>query len=226
MRWRRPASASPTCGSARASSSPRCAVIVGAEKLQDAIAKSFEEAFGLPLLEGYGCTEMAPVVAVSIEDAGDEGTRQIGRKPGTVGHPLPGVSAKILDLETRELLPYNKEGLLLVKGPNCMAGYLGQPEKTEEVMQDGWYVTGDIACIDEDGFIRITDRLARFSKIGGEMIPHMRIEWAVREFLGDYAAPSPPSPMNRRRATGAVPQSGPRRGRGMDQLSRLDLPKL
>jgi acyl-[acyl-carrier-protein]-phospholipid O-acyltransferase/long-chain-fatty-acid--[acyl-carrier-protein] ligase len=203
-------------------------VIVGAEKLQDAIAKSFEEAFGLSLLEGYGCTEMSPVVAVNIEDAKEEGRLQIGRKPGTVGHPLPGVSAKILDLETRELLPYNKEGLLLVKGPNCMAGYLGQPEKTEEVMEDGWYVTGDIACIDEDGFIRITDRLARFSKIGGEMVPHMRIEEAVRVFLGEYAC-----------AVTAVPdeQKGERlvlfhTNRALaaaevwEQLSRLDLPKL
>ena len=89
-----------------------------------------------------------------------------------------------------------KKGLLLVKGPNVMLGYLDQPELTAEVMRDGWYVTGDIATIDEDGFIRITDRLSRFSKIGGEMVPHMKIEEAINEILGSPAPSSPRSPMN------------------------------
>jgi len=66
-----------------------------------------------------------------------------------------------------------------------MLGYLGQPEKTREVIRDGWYVTGDIAKIDEDGFIYLTDRLSRFSKIGGEMVPHLRIEEAIQQILGD-----------------------------------------
>ena len=73
---------------------------------------------------------------------------------------------------------FGQEGLLLVKGPNRMLGYLGEPEKTAEVLRDGWYVTGDIATIDEGGFVRITDRLSRFSKIAGEMVPHMKIEEA------------------------------------------------
>ncbi len=161
-------------------------VIVGAEKLQASVSSLFEQAFGLTLLEGYGCTEMSPVVAVNIHDVEDGGLRQIGRKPGTVGHPLPGVSAKVVDPDSGETLPCNQEGLLLVKGPNCMVGYLGEPEKTQEAMAAGWYVTGDIASIDEDGFIRITDRLARFSKIAGEMVPHMRIEEAVQTFLGEH----------------------------------------
>jgi acyl-[acyl-carrier-protein]-phospholipid O-acyltransferase/long-chain-fatty-acid--[acyl-carrier-protein] ligase len=160
-------------------------VIVGAERLQEGVARSFEEAFGVPLLEGYGCTEMSPVVAVNILDVENGSQRQAGRKPGTVGHPMPGVAAKVVDLNTGEPLPYNQEGLLLVKGPNRMLGYLGQPEKTQEVIQDGWYVTRDMACIDEDGFIRITDRLSKFSKIGGEMVPHLRIEEALQPFLED-----------------------------------------
>ncbi len=160
-------------------------VIVGAERLPEPIAKAFEEKFGLPMLEGYGCTEMAPVVAVNVCNAQDQTERQIGYKPGTVGHPIPGVAAKVVDLNTGEPLPYNQEGLLLLKGPNRMAGYLGQPEKTQEVIVDGWYVTGDIACIDEDGFIRITDRVSRFSKIGGEMVPHLRIEEALQPLLED-----------------------------------------
>jgi acyl-[acyl-carrier-protein]-phospholipid O-acyltransferase/long-chain-fatty-acid--[acyl-carrier-protein] ligase len=86
-------------------------------------------------------------------------------------------------LELGEALPANREGMLLVKGPNRMMGYLGQPEETSEVVRDGWYITGDIATVDEDGFVRITDRLARFSKIGGEMVPHIRVEEVATEAL-------------------------------------------
>src|SRR5579859_5094484 len=79
----------------------------------------------------------------------------------------------------------DKEGMLLVKGPSVMMGYLGQPEKTSQVLvQDGWYVTGDIARLDEDGFITITDRLSRFSKIAGEMVPHIQVEDALHKALG------------------------------------------
>jgi len=157
--------------------------IAGAEKLRPAIAQAFKEKYGLDLLEGYGCTEMAPVIAVNVPDIEHGTFRQIGFKPGTVGHPLPGVVAKIVDRETGLSLPYGQEGLLLVKGPNRMLGYLGQAEKTAEVLRDDWYVTGDIAVIDEDGFIRITDRLSRFSKIGGEMVPHLRVEEAINQIL-------------------------------------------
>ena len=89
-----------------------------------------------------------------------------------------------MDIETSAPLPRGKEGLLLVKGPNQMLGYLGQPEKTAEALRDGWYNTGDIAVMDDEGFIRITDRLARFSKIGGEMVPHLKVEEAVRDATG------------------------------------------
>jgi acyl-[acyl-carrier-protein]-phospholipid O-acyltransferase/long-chain-fatty-acid--[acyl-carrier-protein] ligase len=75
-------------------------------------------------------------------------------------------------------------GLLLVRGPNVMCGYLGQPAKTAEVLHDGWYVTGDIATLDQDGFLQITDRLSRFSKLGGEMVPHVKIEEKLHEAAG------------------------------------------
>jgi Acyl-CoA synthetases (AMP-forming)/AMP-acid ligases II len=84
-------------------------------------------------------------------------------------------------------LPSSSEGLLLVKGPNRMLGYLGAPERTAEVVLDGWYVTGDIAAIDDEGFVRITDRLSRFSKIGGEMVPHLKVEEAIYAIAGDHA---------------------------------------
>ncbi len=159
-------------------------VIVGAEKLPDSVAGAFKEKFGLDLLEGYGCTEMGPVVSVNVADFAHWGLRQTGHKPGTVGHPVPGVAAKVVDPDTGETLPQDAQGLLLVKGPGRMLGYLANPEKTAEALRDDWYVTGDIAAIDEDGFIRITDRLARFSKIGGEMVPHLKVEEAVSRVPG------------------------------------------
>ena len=151
--------------------------LVGAEKLRDAIAEAFEDKFGITLLEGYGCTEMAPVVAVNAP-GGARGSRR-----GTVGQPLPGVTAKVVDPESGEGPLVGREGLLLVNGPSRMQGYLGEPERTAEVLRDGWYATGDIACIDEAGFIRITDRLSRFSKIGGEMVPHMKIEEHIQGLM-------------------------------------------
>jgi acyl-[acyl-carrier-protein]-phospholipid O-acyltransferase/long-chain-fatty-acid--[acyl-carrier-protein] ligase len=162
--------------------------LVGAERLREPIAKAFREKFGLDLLEGYGCTEMAPIVAVNVPNVLDRGERQIGVKPGTVGHPLPGVAAMIVDPDTGEGPIFDREGLLLVKGPSLMAGYLGEPERTREAMRGDWYVTGDIALIDDSGFIRITDRLSRFSKIGGEMVPHMKVEESVNALLDEHFA--------------------------------------
>jgi acyl-[acyl-carrier-protein]-phospholipid O-acyltransferase / long-chain-fatty-acid--[acyl-carrier-protein] ligase len=156
-------------------------VVVGAEKLPERLAVAFEDRFGIRPLEGYGATECSPVVAVNTRDFRAPGFRQVGSKRGCIGHPLPGVSVRIVDPETRERLPVGTPGLLLVRGPNVMKGYLGKPEKTAEVLQDGWYVTGDIAAEDEDGFLIITDRLSRFSKIGGEMVPHIKVEEKLHE---------------------------------------------
>jgi len=110
--------------------------------------------------------------------------RQVGAKRSSIGHPLPGISVRIVNPETFEPLPLGEPGLLLVRGPNVMQGYLNRPEKTAEVLRDGWYNTGDIAAVDEDGFIRITDRLSRFSKIGGEMVPHIKVEDKLHELSG------------------------------------------
>ena len=156
-------------------------VVTGAEKLPERVATAFEDQFGIRPLEGYGATECSPVVAVNTRDFRAPGFRQVGAKRGRIGHPLPGISVRIVDPETREPLPTGTPGLLLVRGPNVMQGYLGKPEKTAEVLQDGWYVTGDIAAEDEDGFLAITDRLSRFSKIGGEMVPHIKIEERLHE---------------------------------------------
>jgi acyl-[acyl-carrier-protein]-phospholipid O-acyltransferase/long-chain-fatty-acid--[acyl-carrier-protein] ligase len=156
-------------------------VMVGAEKLPERLAQAFEDRFGIRPLEGYGCTECSPVVAVNTRDFRAPGFRQTGAKRGTIGHPLPGVSARVVDVETLQPQPIGQTGILLVAGPNIMQGYLGKEAKTAEVLRDGWYVTGDIARLDEDGFIEITDRLSRFSKIGGEMVPHIKIEEKLHE---------------------------------------------
>jgi acyl-[acyl-carrier-protein]-phospholipid O-acyltransferase/long-chain-fatty-acid--[acyl-carrier-protein] ligase len=159
-------------------------VLVGAEKLHERVAQAFEDRFGLRPLEAYGCTECSPAVAVNARDYRAAGFRQIGAKRGKIGHPLPGVSVRIVDPETMKPLGVKEAGLLLVRGPNVMKGYLGRPDKTAEVLHDGWYITGDVAAIDEDGFLAITDRLSRFSKIGGEMVPHLKIEEKLQEIAG------------------------------------------
>jgi acyl-[acyl-carrier-protein]-phospholipid O-acyltransferase / long-chain-fatty-acid--[acyl-carrier-protein] ligase len=156
-------------------------VVVGAEKLPERLAVAFEDRFGIRPLEGYGATECSPVVAVNTRDFRAPGFRQVGAKRGRIGHPLPGISVRIVDPDTFEPVPVGTPGLLLVRGPNVMKGYLGKPEKTAEVLRDGWYVTGDIAASDEDGFLAITDRMSRFSKIGGEMVPHIKVEEKLHE---------------------------------------------
>ncbi len=158
--------------------------MVGAEKLPDRLADKFEEKFGVRPMEAYGCTECSPAVTVNTRDFRAAGFRQVGGKRGFIGHPLPGVGVRIVDPETGGPLPVGQAGLMLVRGPNIMKGYLGQPEKTAEVLKDGWYSTGDIAAMDEDGFIRITDRLSRFSKIGGEMVPHIKVEEKLHDLAG------------------------------------------
>ena len=158
-------------------------VLTGAEKLSDRLLTAFEERFGIRPIEGYGVTECAPVIAVNCPDFRAAGFFQPASRRGTVGQPLPGVSLRIVDPDTHERLPVGTPGMLLVKGPNVMDGYLGREDLTAQSMRDGWYITGDIAKLDEDGFLTITDRLSRFSKIGGEMVPHGRVEEAFHEAI-------------------------------------------
>lgn len=172
-------------------------VITGAEKLRPDIAEKFTAKTGLPVIEGYGCTELSPVVCFNLSNSVLDVGAKIG-KPGSVGVPMPGVCVKIVDPETREELPENTEGLMLVKGPNVMKGYLDDPKSTTDVIIDGWYDTGDVAKMDIDGYLTITGRLGRFSKIGGEMVPHELIEFRIQEILGSderevavCAAPDP-----------------------------------
>ena len=158
--------------------------IVGAEKMRLELAEAFWEKFHLDLVQGYGCTETSPVVAV--ETAGRKMQSQMGCvERGSVGRPMPGTAVRIVHPETFKALGPGQEGMLLVKGPCVMAGYLDEPEKTRQaIWEDGWYITGDVAQLDEDGFITITDRLSRFSKIAGEMVSHVHLEEALHGALG------------------------------------------
>jgi acyl-[acyl-carrier-protein]-phospholipid O-acyltransferase/long-chain-fatty-acid--[acyl-carrier-protein] ligase len=162
-------------------------VIVGAEKMPDELRDAFREKYGFEPSEGYGTTELSPIAAVNIPSSrlGAESSGQTSTKHGTTGRVIPGSVAAVFDLDTNERLGTNREGMLKIKGPNVMRGYLNHPEKTAELIQDGWYTTGDLAVIDDEGFIKITGRQSRFSKIGGEMVPHVRIEQEIARIIED-----------------------------------------
>jgi acyl-[acyl-carrier-protein]-phospholipid O-acyltransferase/long-chain-fatty-acid--[acyl-carrier-protein] ligase len=160
-------------------------VVTGAEKLSSSLAKSFKDKFGIIPLEGYGTTECSPVVSLNVPDSTIGGFFNTGNKQGTIGRTLPGIVAKIVDPDTYEERGYDTEGLLFIKGANVMNGYLDNINATLQVLKDGWYNTGDIASIDQDGFITLCGRLSRFSKIGGEMVSHGAIEELLQERCGN-----------------------------------------
>jgi acyl-[acyl-carrier-protein]-phospholipid O-acyltransferase / long-chain-fatty-acid--[acyl-carrier-protein] ligase len=162
-------------------------VITGAEKLPLDLAKSFEERFGQRVFEGYGLTETSPVVSVNLPEptARKPGEQvQPSSRSGSVGKMAPGIAAEIREPETDRKLLLHDTGMLWLRGPNIFEGYLHDPERTAEVLRDGWFKTGDIGRFDEDGFLYIEGRLSRFSKIGGEMVPHEAIEQKIIAALG------------------------------------------
>ena len=157
-------------------------VIAGAEKTPEGFAEKWEKEADCVYLEGYGLTETSPVLCVNLP--GQKENTPL-RKIGTVGKLLPGLMARVVDPDSGAVLSPSQRGILHFRGPNVFEGYLGEPEKTDEVLQDdGWFVTGDLGSFDEDGFLRIEGRLSRFSKVGGEMVPHGRVEEVVAEVLG------------------------------------------
>ncbi len=208
-------------------------VMTGAEKLPERLAAAFEDRFGIRPLEGYGCTECGPAVAVNTHDFRSAGFRQVGAKRGKIGHPLPGISVRIVDAQAPESatpLSVGQPGLLLVRGPNVMQGYLARPEKTAEVLRDGWYLTGDIAALDEDGFLQITDRLSRFSKIGGEMVPHIKIEEKLHELTGateqTFVVTGLPDEKKGEQLVVLHKLAGAQLQPGLEKLAQSDLPNL
>ncbi len=161
-------------------------IIVGAEKLPLDLASHFEKRFHKKVFEGYGLTETAPVVSVNLpgpepKKPGEE--VQSSSRLGSVGRLAPGIAAEIREPETDRKFSLYDTGMLWLRGPNIFEGYLRDPKRTAEILRDGWLKTGDIGRFDEDGFLYIEGRLSRFSKIGGEMVPHEAIEQKIIDLL-------------------------------------------
>jgi long-chain-fatty-acid--[acyl-carrier-protein] ligase len=154
-------------------------IYVGAEKCPETLFHICREAApGACLLEGYGITECSPVVAVN---------RPTAHRPGAVGQALPGMELCVIDPDTEQALPVGRMGELWVSGPSVFPGYLAYEDKQPFRQREGkrWYVTGDLAQIDADGFIRLCGRKKRFLKAGGEMISLPALE---EPFAQDYPA--------------------------------------
>ncbi len=162
--------------------------IIGAEKLPRELEQAFMDRHGLAVQEGYGLTEGAPVCSSNLPDAPPvPGTACYvpGTIHGSVGGMLPGMAVRITDVDDdNTILPVTEQGMIWLKGPNMFSGYIGKDELNREVIRDGWFKTGDIGHLDLNGFLYLGGRLARFSKIGGEMVPHEGVEQAVNEALG------------------------------------------
>jgi len=161
-------------------------IIVGAEKLPLDLASHFEGRFQKKVFEGYGLTETAPVVSVNLPDQEPKKTGeqvQPSSRLGSVGRLAPGIAAEIREPETGRKLSLHETGMLWLRGVNIFEGYLDDPKRTAEILHDGWLKTGDIGRFDEDGFLYIEGRLSRFSKIGGEMVPHETIEQKIIDVL-------------------------------------------
>lgn len=162
-------------------------VVTGAEKLPDDLYRAFLETFHIEILQGYGLTETTPVTNVNQPDPPVTtltAEPQTGKRSGSTGRLFPGMTARIVDPDTGRELAVTETGMVLFRGANVFSGYLKDEEKTRAAFQDGWFVTGDLGRFDEDGFLFIEGRLSRFSKIGGEMVPHVTIEQKITELFG------------------------------------------
>jgi acyl-[acyl-carrier-protein]-phospholipid O-acyltransferase/long-chain-fatty-acid--[acyl-carrier-protein] ligase len=163
-------------------------VVTGAERLPNELGNAFRERFGKEVLQGYGLTETSPVASVNLPEPNPRSREELSVQPsnrqGSVGKLAPGMAAQIRDPDTGANLSLHDTGMLWLRGPNIFEGYLNEPARTAEVLREGWFKTGDLARFDEDGFLFIEGRMSRFSKIGGEMVPHESIETRVIEALG------------------------------------------
>ena len=146
----------------------------GADKTPDWLRQGYRDKHNIELCEAYGTTETSPGISVNTPD---------DNRPGSIGRPLPGVRIRIVDLDTGKNLPHGKEGKILVKGDLVMKGYLNDIEETSLRIENGWYDTGDMGVMDEDGYLWHMGRLRRFVKIGGEMVSLVRTEKVLESLL-------------------------------------------
>jgi len=160
-------------------------VVTGAEKLPQNLASAFEQKFGIRPQEGYGLTETSPATNVNLPNltATNGAVAMPSAHPGSVGQVLPGLAVKLTDPATDEVVPLDQQGIIWFRGANIFQGYLGDKKKTDEVLQNGWFRTGDVGRMDENGFLFIEGRISRFSKIAGEMVPHETVEAAINKVL-------------------------------------------
>lgn len=161
-------------------------VVTGAEKLPQNLADAFQEKFGIRPQEGYGLTETSPATNVNLPDPAPEGNIPAlpSSRNGSVGQMLPGLAIKLTDAANGGIVPLDQQGIIWLKGVNVFSGYLNDPKRSAEVLSDGWFRTGDVGRVDDDGFLYIEGRLSRFSKIAGEMVPHETVEGAIAKVLG------------------------------------------
>lgn len=161
-------------------------LLIGSEKLKPELQRDLKEKLGVMALEGYGCTELSPFTSANVPQdvITPEGQWVPGFLEGTVGQPAMGTAIAIVDPKTGKLQSAGDEGLIFVSGKQVMMGYFGKPELTAEVLQNGWYCTGDIGLKNRQGFLKITDRYSRFAKVAGEMVPLGNVETAIREVAG------------------------------------------
>jgi acyl-[acyl-carrier-protein]-phospholipid O-acyltransferase/long-chain-fatty-acid--[acyl-carrier-protein] ligase len=166
-------------------------IVTGAEKLPVDLINDFDAKFGIKICEGYGMTEGSPVIACNLPDAPPSKANPAGilaRRVGSVGRLVPGIAARIRDPETGDARSLFEPGMLWLRGANIFQGYLNDEKRTADVLHDGWYKTGDIGRLDEDGFLFIEGRLSRFSKIAGEMVPHLTVEQKINEAWPEQAS--------------------------------------
>ncbi len=149
-------------------------MIAGADKCPDALRAGYKKKHGVTLLEGYGATETSPVISVNTHEF---------NRPGSTGKVLPNLQVRIENFETGEECPTGKVGKIKVKGPSVMNGYFEDPEQTTEVLKDGWYDTGDMGYLDEEGYLFHAGRFKRFTKIGGEMVSLVKVENTMEKHL-------------------------------------------
>ncbi len=149
-------------------------MVAGADKCPDALRDGYRNKHGVTLLEGYGATETSPVVSVNSHEF---------NRPGSIGKVIPGVQVRIENLNTGATCKPGEVGKILVKGDLVMKGYLGAPELSTESIVDGWYNTGDMGFLDEDGYLWHSGRFKRFVKIGGEMVSLVKVENVMEKYL-------------------------------------------
>lgn len=160
------------------------AVAAGGERVPIDLIDAWGKFFHSEMIAGYGLTEASPVVSLNFPKSSYSNSNEmLDNKKGSVGRILPGIAVKFIGPETGKPMPLGETGILCLKGPNIFNGYLNDEISTTRALRDGWLVTGDLARLDTDGFLYIEGRVSRFSKIGGEMVPHVGIEEIISKIL-------------------------------------------